>query len=146
MKKAKPKKTASDEKSGDSEKVTLKKLDQATAIVKAGLTTAGKFADWGKQANASKASIESSKARVQVAEEKTKQVVWGAAQKMHETDRLRQKDSNEHTQAMAKLQMEHEQMMTLNLERERVLDKMLEEPASLDQLAHSYRALIPPKP
>ena len=37
-------------------------------------------------------------------------------------------------------------MMTLDRERERVLDKILEEPASLDQLAHSYRALIPLKP
>lgn len=146
MKKAKPQKTASDEKAGDSEKVTLKKLDHAAGIVKAALTTGGKLADWGKQATASKASIEGSRARVRAAEEKTQQVAWNATQKMHETERLRQKDSNEHTQAMAKLQMEHEQMVTLDQERGRVLDKMLGEPTSLDQLTHSYRALIPPKP
>ena len=146
MKKAKPQKTASNEKAGDSEKVTLKKLDQTTAIVKSGITTVGKLADWGKQATASKASIEASRARVRDAEEKTQQVAWGAMQKMSETERLRHKDANEHTQAMARLQMEHEQMVTLDQERGRVLDKILEDPTSLDQLAHSFRALIPPKP
>lgn len=145
MKKAKPQKTASDEKAGGSEKIALKKLDQTIAIVKAGVTTAGKIADWGKQAEVSKASIEDSRARVLVAEEKTQQVAWDAAQKMREIDRLRLKDANEHTEAMARLQMEYEQMMTLDRERERVLDKMLEEPTSLDELAHSYRALIPSK-
>ena len=68
MKKAKPQKTASDDKAGDSEKVTLKKLDHAAGIVKAALTTGGKLADWGKQATASKASIEGSRARVRAAD------------------------------------------------------------------------------
>lgn len=146
MKKAKPQKTASDEKVGDSEKVALKRLDHAAGIVKAALTTGNKLVDWGKQATVSKASIEGSRGRVREAEQKTQQVAWDATQKMHETERLRQKDANEHSQAMAKLQMEHEQMVTLDQERGRVLDKMLEEPTSLDQLTHSYRALIPPKP
>ncbi|MEW9678493.1 hypothetical protein [Pseudomonas sp. TE50-2] len=146
MKKAKPQKTNTAEKAGDSEKVTMKKLDQMADIAKAAISVTGKLADWGKQTSITKASIEASKARVRAAEEKTKQVTWNAVQKMSETDRLRQKDANEHDQAMARLQMEHEQMMTLDRERERVLDKILEEPASLDQLAHSYRALIPLKP
>jgi hypothetical protein len=146
MKKAKPQKTNTAEKTGDSEKVTMKKLDQVTGVAKAAFSATGKFADWGKQTSVTKASIEASKERIRVAEEKTEQVALGAAQKMYETDRLRQKDANEHEQAMARLQMAHEQMMTLDRERERVLDRILEEPTSLDQLAHSYQALIPLKP
>ncbi|EPG9352135.1 hypothetical protein IPC29_06600 [Pseudomonas aeruginosa] len=146
--------TPSQGKSGDSEKLKMKELDVAKEAVKVrgealkvageALKAVGKFSDWGKQAQITKAAVSASHAKIEEAREKTKQAELDAKAKIEETTRLRQKDAQSHTQEMAKLQLQYEQMISLNRDRERVLDKMLEDPENTELLVQSYCALIPP--
>lgn len=141
------------QKSGDSEKLKMKELDVTKEAVKVrgealkvggeALKAVGKFADWGKQTQVTKAAVSASNAKIEDSREKTKQAALNANTKIEETNRLRQKDAQSHTQEMAKLQLQYEQMSSLNRDRERVLDKMLDEASSPELLLHSYCALIP---
>lgn len=140
-----PKATPVEKNSVDSEKIGLKKLDVAKEVFKIGgeaVKVSSKFADWGKQAQVTKGVVAASHAKVDEAREKTKQIALDAQTKIENTDRVRQQDAQTHVQKMAELQLQYEQMTSLNRDRERVLDKMLEERTSTESLVHSYCALI----
>ncbi len=150
--KSEPSKDQNAKDSGtDSEKLKMKKVEQemkkfehGARLLTAGLDAGGKFADWGKQATATKAALRESDAKISVAKEKTMQVAIEAIAEMDNTQRLRQKDANEHREKMASLQSDYELMKAHDQARKRVLDKLLDEPVSPDQLAQSFIALIPP--
>lgn len=143
MKKPTPKSSPQKKSKTDnvwSEKTAGKAMD----FGKAGMSTIGDLADWGKEVQRTKQEYIKAQTQIAGAKEVTAQTRLRAEVDIMSIHRDHHKDKMEHERELQRLKNQRENDAALIHQRDRVLDKLLDNPEdNTPQLADSLRALLP---